>query len=162
MISSNHRIILSALRVLSFLCLAGHCTVKAQDSQSYKEEEKAFLKANKSVKGVRTLQSGLQVMILNRGKGRRPTLKDEVYVKYKGHFVDGTVFDESLSKPAVFRMSGVIPGMKEGLSQIGEGGSAVLYVPSKLAYGSEGAGQIPPDRMLIFEVELIEIYCEED
>ncbi len=32
-----------------------------------------------------------------------------------------------------------------------------LYIPSKLAYGPKGNEAIPPDSMLTFDVELIEI-----
>lgn len=146
----------------SFLPGVCPCGAGMREEQSFKEEEKAFLQKNKTAKGVKALSSGLQVRIVRKGKGRRPTMKDEVYVKYTGRFVDGTVFDQSVMKPAIFRMTGIISGLSEGLALIPEGSTAVFYIPSALAYGSEGSGPVPPDRMLIFEVELLEVYSEDD
>jgi len=87
-------------------------------------------------------------------------MEDEVYVKYVGKFTDGTVFDSSTDSPAVFCMNGIIPGMAEGLTLIGAGGKITLFVPSKIGYGHNGAGPIPGDKLLIFEVELLDIYNE--
>lgn len=127
-----------------------------------KEEENTFLSTNKSVKGVKCSSSGLQYVIIDKGKGKKPHGVDEVYVKYKGYFADGSVFDSSLEKPAIFRMNAVITGMAEGLSMLGVGGKAILYVPSKLGYGEIGAAAIEPYKMLIFEIELCDIYNEYD
>jgi len=144
---------------LSFLLLAV-APAFAQEHPDYVNEEKEFLAANRKEKGVKISSSGLQYKILAKGKGRKPLLTDEVYVKYCGYFVDGTVFDQSLLKPAIFRMNAVIPGMSEGLSMIGEGGKITLYIPSELAYGSYGTSSVPPYRMLIFDVQLEEIFSE--
>jgi len=124
------------------------------------KEEREFFAANKKVKGVKCSPSGLQYIIENKGKGQKPVDEDEVYVKYCGHFVDGTVFDQSLLKPAIFQMRALIPGMVEGLKMLGIGGKATLYIPSRLAYGKNAPENIGPDRMLIFEVELLDIYNE--
>jgi len=123
-------------------------------------EEQEFLTENKAKKGVKVLGSGLQYRITAKGKGRKPAVGDDVYVKYTGRFIDGTIFDQSVHQPAVFKMNGIIPGMAEGLTLIGTGGKITLYIPSKLAYGHDGAGPIPPDKMLVFEIELVEIYNE--
>lgn len=150
---------IKVLLAFLFLAVSGICT--AQELSPEQKEEKEFLAANRSVKGVKTLGSGLQYKIINPGKGRRPVPGDEIYVKYIGRFADGTIFDQSTAKPAVFRMNGVIPGMSEGLGLIKTGGKIILYIPSKLGYGSEGSGAaIPPNKLLIFEVELLDIYNE--
>ena len=75
--------------------------------------------------------------------------------------LDGTVFDSSYQRnePIVFPlgMGQVIKGWDEGIALLKRGSSAKLVVPSKLAYGSKGAGDlIPPDATLIFEVELVD------
>jgi len=51
-----------------------------------------------------------------------------------------------------------IPGWQIGLQKISKGGKIRLYIPPALAYGSTGiAGIIPPDAVLISELELVNI-----
>lgn len=85
-------------------------------------------------------------------------------VHYKGTLLDGTEFDNSYSRgePATFEVGGVIPGWSEALQLMSAGGKYKLYVPSKLAYGDQGAGgKIAPNSLLIFEVELLKIGAPE-
>ncbi len=150
-------------KLILFLFMSLYCGVWSASSQDISEnarEEREFLKSNKSAPGVKSSSSGLQYIISSKGKGRKPTMEDEVYVKYVGKFTDGTVFDSSTDSPAVFCMNGIIPGMAEGLTLIGAGGKITLFVPSKIGYGHNGAGPIPGDKLLIFEVELLDIYNE--
>ena len=140
------------------------CMAKAQDdvASHNKQEEKEFMSKIRSVKGVKSSSSGLLYKIENRGKGRKPLAYDEVYVKYKGTFADGTVFDSSTESPAIFRMNALIKGMSEGLSMLGIGGKATLYIPYHLGYGEQGTASIEPCKLLIFEVELMDVYNEFD
>lgn len=132
------------------------------EAEANKAEEKQFLATLKNVKGIKTSASGLRYTIESKGKGRKPTAADEVYVKYKGYFVDGTIFDHKVDSPAIFHLRNLIPGMAEGLAMLGVGGKAKLYIPSRIAYGEGGTGKIPPHKMLIFEVEIVDIYNESE
>lgn len=123
-------------------------------------EGKKFLENNGKKKGVTVLPSGLQYEVLNEGEGDMPTINDQVKCHYHGTLIDGTVFDSSVQrgKPAVFPVNGVIKGWVEALQLMSTGSKWRLYVPSDLAYGSQGAGgAIGPNTTLIFDVELIEI-----
>ena len=125
-----------------------------------KVEGEAFLAANKTKEGVKTLASGLQYKVIQSGTGKRPKLTDEVTAHYRGTLIDGTEFDSShrRGKPANFQVNGVIPGWTEALQLMEVGAKWQLFIPPNLAYGERGAGRdIGPKATLIFEVELISI-----
>ncbi|HEY5999397.1 MAG TPA: FKBP-type peptidyl-prolyl cis-trans isomerase [bacterium] len=120
----------------------------------------AYLAANKAKKGVVTLPSGLQYKVLKAGEGRKPNAEDLVEVHYRGRLIDGTEFDSSYAKgqPAVFKVSGVIPGWTEALELMPVGSTWQLVVPPQLGYGERGAGRdIGPNATLLFDVELLAI-----
>lgn len=119
----------------------------------------AFLAANKNNAGITTLPDGLQYLVITNGTGATPTGKDVVTVHYRGTLIDGTEFDSSLKRgqPAQFQVGGVIPGWTEALQQMKAGSKWKLFIPANLAYGEQGQRGIPPNSVLIFEVELISV-----
>ena len=117
--------------------------------------------ANKAKEGVTTTKSGLQYEVLKEGKGASPKATDVVRVHYHGTLTDGKVFDSSVERkePAEFPVNRVIPGWTEALQLMKLGDKWKLVIPSDLAYGERGTpgGPIPPNAVLVFEVELLEI-----
>jgi FKBP-type peptidyl-prolyl cis-trans isomerase FklB len=124
-----------------------------------KKEGESFLAANKKKDGVITLASGLQYKIIKNGSGKTPKATDSVTVNYRGTLIDGTEFDSSIKRgqPATFPVNRVIPGWTEALQLMKEGSKWQLFIPSNLAYGERGQQGIPPNAVLIFDVELISI-----
>lgn len=121
---------------------------------------KAFLEENAKRKEISITPSGLQYEVLKEGEGPKPTPNDQVTVHYTGKLIDGTVFDSSVDRgaPATFGVTQVIPGWVEALQMMNEGAKWRLYIPSNLAYGPNGAGNIiGPNSTLIFDVELIKV-----
>ncbi len=123
--------------------------------------------------------SGLWYKIISKGKGKKPASGTSLYIHYSGFLENGELFDssvESVAKafgkldqsradahqylPIPFeagRKDGMIPGFIEGLEKLSFGDKAVLFIPSQLGYGAQGAGGvIPPNANIIFEVELFE------
>jgi FKBP-type peptidyl-prolyl cis-trans isomerase FklB len=124
------------------------------------EKGKNFLAENAKREGVTTLASGLQYEVIKEGNGKKPKATDKVKCHYEGTLIDGTLFDSSIKRgePAVFGLNQVIKGWTEALQLMTEGSKWRLYLPSELAYGAQGAGEmIPPHSTLIFDVELIEV-----
>eukprot|EP01047_Picozoa_sp_COSAG01_P035491 COSAG01_NODE_2728_length_7176_cov_5.695533_3_plen_649_part_00 len=109
---------------------------------------------------------GLYVVIDDPGAGQNPTINSTVRVKYDGKFielnaqnqlVDGDSFDVSSESGATFPLSNVIRGWQLGIPLFKTGGVGKLIIPSGLAYGASGSGSIPPNSVLVFDVELLEI-----
>ena len=124
------------------------------------EEGLKFLAENRKKQGVIELPSGLQYMVLTEGDGEIPTSTDQVKCHYHGALIDGTVFDSSVERrqPAVFPVNSVIQGWIEALQLMSTGSKWRLFIPSELAYGSNGTGAaIGPNSTLIFDVELLKI-----
>jgi FKBP-type peptidyl-prolyl cis-trans isomerase FkpA len=72
----------------------------------------------------------------------------------------GAQFDSSIGRePFSFRLGAgqVIPGWDQGVQGMKVGGKRTLIVPAALGYGAQGAGPIPPNSNLIFEVELLDV-----
>lgn len=126
-----------------------------------------------------TTASGLVYKILQKGSGVKPVDGSTFYFNYSGYFEDGSLFDSNYEEVSKIygkfdanraaqggykafpfqagKKDGMIPGFLEALSLMSFGDKAVIFIPSKLAYGERGAGGvIPPNANLIFELEIIE------
>jgi FKBP-type peptidyl-prolyl cis-trans isomerase FkpA len=131
------------------------------DSLSPEEQLKAdvkliedYLKKNNLT--AKSTATGLHYIITKEGTGPAPTLQSNVTVSYKGYFLNGSVFDETKPGQTVsFPLSGVILGWQEGLQLLKAGGKGMFLLPSSIAYGPNGRGSIPPNTVLLFDVELV-------
>ncbi|TAA46902.1 FKBP-type peptidyl-prolyl cis-trans isomerase [Corallincola spongiicola] len=124
-----------------------------------KEKGAAYLVEFAKTEGVTATESGLLYEVMVQGEGAQPKAEDTVTVHYTGTLIDGTKFDSSLDRgqPAVFPLNRVIPGWTEGVQLMNVGSKYKFVIPSELAYGEMGAGTIPPNSTLIFEVELLDV-----
>lgn len=144
--------------------------------KAIKAEKAAFLNTFKS--GTIKTTSGLRYKIVKKGTSKKPAKGVTVYLNYAGFLEDGTLFDSNvieISKafgvfdktramqngytPSPYEMSSndLIPGFVEGLEKMNFGDKAIMFIPSNIAFGEQGAGNvIPPNATLIFEVELLE------
>jgi FKBP-type peptidyl-prolyl cis-trans isomerase FklB len=134
---------------------------KQQEVGKVNEDEgKVFLDENAKKEGVTVLESGLQYKIITEGDGPSPKVEDSVETHYEGKLINGTVFDSSVQRGETvsFPVNGVIKGWTEALQLMKVGSKWELFIPSDLAYGTNGAGQhIAPNSTLTFEVELVAI-----
>ena len=133
---------------------------KEEIAQETLEQGSLFLDENSKQSDVVTLKSGLQYKVINEGEGPKPESADSVVVHYEGRLLDGTLFDSSYERgrPASFQLNQVIQGWSEGLQEMPEGSTWMLYIPTHLAYGSQGVpGLIGANETLTFKVELKEV-----
>jgi FKBP-type peptidyl-prolyl cis-trans isomerase len=121
--------------------------------------------AKNSMKTVET-PSGLNYIIVKEGDGVKPVAGNMVSVHYVGKLLDGKEFDSSYKnpqsggKPVDFPIGQgmVIPGWEEGIMNMKKGGKSTFIIPSSLAYGEAGSpGVIPPNSVLVFDVELVDV-----
>ncbi len=124
--------------------------------QFFISEEKAFFADNITKPGVTTLDSGVQYRIVKNGAGKQPKIKDTVTVNYRGTLLDGTEFDSSYKrgKTDSFKLSSMIAGFGQAMTQVPDGSKVIIYIPARLAYAEKGTEGIPPHAAVIFEVEL--------
>lgn len=152
---------------------------KVYDAQykAVKEQKVAYFESIK--KTATKTNSGLLYKIISKGTGKKPTPGSNIYIDYSGFLENGDLFDSSVATvaksfgtfdqrrsdakqytPIPFeagKKDGMIPGFIEGLEKLSFGDKAVLFIPSHLAYGAQGAGNvIPPNATIIFEIELLE------
>jgi len=108
------------------------------------------------------LESGIRYIIQEPGNGIKPEKGDNVVVHYTGYLLDGTRFDSSHDKndPYEFKLGfgNVISGWEEGVAEMSIGSKYTLYIPSTMAYGEKGLGDmIEPNSVIIFDLELLDI-----
>lgn len=132
---------------------------QTETAEANKKLGAEFLEKNKTQPGVKVTASGLQYIVEKEGEGKTPTAQDVVKCHYKGTLTNGEQFDSSYDRgqPAEFPVSGVIPGWTEALQLMKVGGKMKLFIPPDLAYGPSGRPGIPPNSVLVFEVELVDI-----
>ncbi|MBQ9275757.1 MAG: FKBP-type peptidyl-prolyl cis-trans isomerase [Succinivibrio sp.] len=126
-----------------------------EDATRNEEEGRKFLEENGKKEGVVTTDSGLQYKVITPGEGGKAKKGDTVSVTYKGSTLDGKIFDEQ-KEPVDFPLNdAMIAGWTEGVQLMSPGAEYELYIPAKLAYGENGAGDlIKPNSTLIFNVKL--------
>ncbi len=106
------------------------------------------------------MENGLVMEDVIIGEGAEAERHSIVSVDYTGSLEDGTIFDSSLNPgrgPYRFTLGArqVILGWDQGLLGMKVGGKRKLTIPPALGYGSRNMGPIPPNSVLIFEVELM-------
>jgi FKBP-type peptidyl-prolyl cis-trans isomerase FklB len=149
-----------ALSNLQKAVVAKRIADQAEVGAKAKKAGEDFLAANKGKDGVKTLPDGLQYKVLTEGKGAQPKPDSKVTVNYSGKLIDGTEFDSSYKRgePTTFGVNEVIKGWGEAIPLMKIGSKWQIFIPSELAYGEKGVqGAIPPNSVLIFEVELLDV-----
>ncbi|HEX8825819.1 MAG TPA: FKBP-type peptidyl-prolyl cis-trans isomerase [Archangium sp.] len=105
--------------------------------------------------------TGLYTQDLVVGTGDEATNGRTVFVHYSGWLPDGTLFDTSRDSERAFSFvlgqRRVIQGWDEGLVGMKAGGQRRLVIPSSLGYGEQSVGGLPPNSVLVFDVELLSV-----
>lgn len=126
-------------------------------------EEQYLVDLEKSDKDIVRTQSGLTYKVTELGNMSKVATRDRdsVAIAYRASRLSGEEVDPANDRKEVTRESvgKLIPGLKEGVKLIGEGGKITLWIPSALAYGSAGDAKkgIKANEMLRYELEIKEV-----
>jgi len=135
--------------------------IQSYFTRAQKSKERVVLDSIKAnTPGIQTTETGLMYIVLQEGNGLNPTATDSIAFEFIGKFSDGQIFQESEpGKPVMMNLSEAIPGFREGLQKVKEGGKIRLFLPSDLAYGDRGTREIPGFSTLIFDLTLTKIHA---
>lgn len=124
-------------------------------------DPEAFMAENARQEGVETLPSGVQYRVDRAGSpgAVQPDSNDLVAVHYEGRLLDDTVFDSSYEAgvPVSMYLDQLIPAWQEAIPHMRVGDEWTLWVPPEQGYGEEGQGPIPPNSVLVFRIELLDV-----
>jgi FKBP-type peptidyl-prolyl cis-trans isomerase len=146
-------------QALSTKMRAGQEARQGEEGSVNLAKGEAYLKENASAEGWKTTTSGLQYKVVKSAEGAKPAATDKVTVHYRGKLLDGTEFDSSYKRnsPATFGLSQVIAGWTEGVQLMSVGSTYTFAIHPTMAYGAAGRPGIPPNSVLLFDIELISI-----
>ncbi len=110
---------------------------------------------------LKTLDSGIEYRITQQGDGNSIEKNDVVFAHYELRLEDGTIIDNSYDRgePVYFKVGAgqVIKGWDQVFPVLQEGDKALLRIPPEWGYGDKAMGDIPPNSLLIFNVEIIKV-----
>ncbi len=133
---------------------------KALASQNL-EKANDFLNENKDQPGIVVLEPGkLQYLVLEEGDGETVNEDNTIKIRYQGTYIDGTPFGSSDETGGSVTISPkqTIPGFQQGIIGMKKGEKRKIFVHPDLGYGT--MGQLPPNQLLIFEIELLDPNAE--
>lgn len=143
-----------ALIAAGLFAVTACTTYSEEDKRGFDEEIKAYLK-KEGIECTRA-SSGLYYKILEEGEGELIQYKDLVSFTYTGKLLNGTIVDEQ-KEPVEFQVDQLIGAWKEIMLHLRPGGKAYLVAPPQLGYGDHDLNDIPPNSILVFELEVVAV-----
>lgn len=142
-----------ALSVLLCIVAVGSCKKEDQAKLDRSAIEKYVADNNLSAT---EHPSGIFYVIETPGAGGHPVLSDTVTVRYKGYYLDGTVFDQTPgTDTSVFPLRNLIEGWQIAIPLLQKDGKGLFLIPSSLGYGSNPPPGVRANAVLAFEIELV-------
>ncbi|CAA6828188.1 MAG: FKBP-type peptidyl-prolyl cis-trans isomerase FklB (EC [uncultured Aureispira sp.] len=121
---------------------------------------KEYLATN-AINAIEDKESNLFYSIDSRGSDSISPIRDNaiiVEVKYKAYLLDGTLIYDTGNSSTKVALDESIYGWQLALPKMNVDDKILLFLPSRLAYGAEGNDNIPPNSVLVFDLELIEVF----
>jgi len=141
-------------------CVDGNDVLDRTAEKEQDELNEALSKLESAGYNVDTTDLGVYYIMNKIGTGPLPQTSDTCYLIYTGFFLNGVIFDTSANyfQDSIWKFNfqevELIPGFNEGISILNKGAEAEVIIPSELAYGPEGYGDIPPYTPLVFSMKM--------
>jgi FKBP-type peptidyl-prolyl cis-trans isomerase FkpA len=135
----------------------GACkTYSEEDRESFDDKINSYLE--KSAVSYKKSESGLYYCIEKQGEGPFIKATDQVSFRYEGKLLSGEVFDgQNKKKPITYPVKELIMGWQEAMLYLKKGGKIKLIVPPQLGYGDYDLDGIPPNSVLLFDMEVTDV-----
>jgi FKBP-type peptidyl-prolyl cis-trans isomerase FkpA len=148
-----------SLSVMFSSCVNTDETERTAETEQ-QELNEAIAKLEKANYNVDTTDLGVFYIMNKMGTGAYPQKSDTCYLIYTGFFLNGVIFDASAYyfQDSIWKFNylevNLIPGFNDGIALLNKGAEADIIIPSNLAYGSSGYGEIPPYTPLVFSMKM--------
>lgn len=158
-------VILISLSIL-FFSTSCDLTNNVPDRTATTEQQElneSLAKLEKAGYNVDTTDLGVYYIMNKVGTGAFPQKSDTCFLIYTGFFLNGVIFDASsyYYQDSIWKFNfqeiSLIPGFNDGIALLNKGAQTEIIVPSKLAYGATGYGDIPPYTPLVFSLKMKDI-----
>lgn len=151
-----------AVQMLGALSLAAQGRATAREAavkDSLARLSADFLAQNAGRPGVVTLPCGVQYEVIRAGSGTPPRITDRVRVHYAQRLVDGTPIADShaFGEAQVWKVDAVFKGFAEAVLVMKPGAKHRVFVPPALAFGETARERIPPNSVIVMDLELLEV-----
>ena len=152
----NKYLLLFLFAVIGLFSSCDDGFIELQSQTLSQEMIEEYIAANNLTGFIKT-DTGLNYKITEEGEGTdMPTISSTVDAHYVGYLLNGDVFDTTEgSDPLRISLQSVVAGWTEGFQLLKKSGKATFIIPPHLGYGTQDRGTIPPNSVLIFEVELL-------
>jgi FKBP-type peptidyl-prolyl cis-trans isomerase len=129
-----------------------------QKNKSMLQEQRLFASL-KDKPGIGMFPSGIRYLVVQNGKGPRPTESDSIVINMIVKLPEGTVVEDTYQskKPFDAKTDSFFPALNDVMQLMTEGSRWQLYIPSALAYGDKGTSLIPPYSALVLDLELVKV-----
>ncbi len=145
------------MRKLIFLFLLMGCITscgyKDDELHGFDEQIKKYNKKNNL--GLKPTGSGLYLKVDSLGSGRLIQIQDSIWVRYSLRLLDGTIIENN-PKPIGLKLNATIKGWQEALFALPIGSTISCIIPPQLAYGQQGNGKVGKDKILSFQLKVID------
>ena len=152
----KHLLVSKALLVLPFFFLAVSCGSDDPERQAEKDREKILEYIAEHDLDAHELESGVFYVIEEEGSGSFPTEMSTVIINYTGNLLNGDEFGAGNGQ--TFNLNSTILGFKYGIPMFNRGSKGMLLIPSGMGYGEYGSYTIPPNAVLIYDIEMIDFF----
>lgn len=139
---------------IGLLLIAACKTYSEEELTAFDTEIKNYL--DKKNMDCERSESGLYYTIIESGEGRKIQYTDIVSFTYSGSFLSGEIFEEQ-KEPVNFEVKELIGAWKEIMLELNNGGKAFLIAPPNLGYGTHDLDDIPPNSILVFNIEIKDV-----